>query len=151
MATQLSDADFDFIYARVPRACVDIVIETDQGLVLIKREDPPDIGVWHLPGGGVRFQETVEEAAKRIAQRELGVEIELGQVIGFDEYLHEQKRLGEAHSIAMMVKAKIVEGSLDELIKSGQVAIFKDLPENIMKPHKVALEKYQKTALSSGF
>src|SRR5437870_2992875 len=105
MPESLSNEEFDYIYARVPRVCVDLVIETKNGLVLIKREDPPELGAWHMPGGGIRMHESLEDAAKRIAKRELNVDIKLGSIIGYDEYLHEPRILGDAHSLGVIFQA----------------------------------------------
>jgi 8-oxo-dGTP diphosphatase len=43
---------------RNPLVTVDIVIEIDEGIVLIKRANPP-YG-WALPGGFVEYGETLE-------------------------------------------------------------------------------------------
>ncbi len=50
---------------RNPRVTVDIVIEIDDGIVLIKRANPP-YG-WALPGGFVDYGETLESSAVREA------------------------------------------------------------------------------------
>ncbi len=60
---------------RHPFPTVDIIIETPGGVVLIERRNPP-YG-WALPGGFVDYGESLEEAARREAYEETGLEIEL--------------------------------------------------------------------------
>lgn len=141
MPQPLTDQEFDYIYTRVPRACVDFFIEDSAGLLLLKREEPPEEGSWHMPGGGIRFQESLADAAKRIAKRELGVSIEVDDAIGYDEYIHESRTFGDAHSIGIIIKAKIVSGDMSELIKIGKVKSFKILPEDTLSVHKLVLAK----------
>jgi ADP-ribose pyrophosphatase YjhB (NUDIX family) len=57
---------------RNPIPTVDIIIEIQrkdgkQGIVLIKRKNPPD--GWAIPGGFVDYGESLEEAAVREASR----------------------------------------------------------------------------------
>lgn len=56
---------------------VDIVIFTIQGnelkVLLVKRDVEPFKGKWAIPGGFVRVEESLEEAAKRELQEETGV------------------------------------------------------------------------------
>ncbi|MCI5131455.1 MAG: NUDIX hydrolase [Candidatus Electrothrix sp. EH2] len=58
-----------------PTPTVDIIIETDGGIVLIKRKNPP-FG-WALPGGFVDYGECFEDAAVREAKEETGLDVTL--------------------------------------------------------------------------
>lgn len=42
--------------------------------------------MWHLPGGTVRFGERLLEAVKRIAKRELGIEVLHAKLVGYIDY-----------------------------------------------------------------
>tara|TARA_R110002124_G_scaffold60994_1_gene167226 strand:+ start:433 stop:1122 length:690 start_codon:yes stop_codon:yes gene_type:complete len=63
-----------------PRAAltVDCVVfgldEDDLQVLLIQRDLPPFEGDWALPGGFVRLEESLEEAARRELQEETGIE-----------------------------------------------------------------------------
>lgn len=57
------------------------------GVVFTKRSIAPGAGLWHLPGGTLRFGETLVEAARRVALEETGVEIEALQQLGVVEYV----------------------------------------------------------------
>lgn len=83
----LPKSEFDSIYSRVPRLCVEVVIATaEQGVLLTRRDIPPNVGAWHIPGGTVLFGEPVVEAVKRVARDELALDVEVGQLLGYIEY-----------------------------------------------------------------
>jgi len=56
-----------------PLVTVDIIIKMAEGIVLIERKNPP-FG-WALPGGFVDYGETLEEAARREALEETGLQV----------------------------------------------------------------------------
>jgi 8-oxo-dGTP diphosphatase len=65
-----------------PLLTVDAVILFGEGIVLIKRQNPPYQGFYALPGGFVEVGERVEEAVCREAREETGLEIELLGLVG---------------------------------------------------------------------
>ncbi len=60
---------------RNPTPTVDIIIETEGGIVLIARKNPPH--GWALPGGFVDYGESFESAARREAREETGLAVTL--------------------------------------------------------------------------
>ncbi len=68
------------------RLAVDLIIEREGEVVLVKRGFEPFQSMWALPGGHVEQGERVEEAAVREAVEETGLEIEVEDVLGiYDE------------------------------------------------------------------
>ena len=60
---------------RNPTPTVDIIIEIEDQIVLIERKNPPP--GWALPGGFVDYGESFEEAARREAKEETGLDVHL--------------------------------------------------------------------------
>jgi ADP-ribose pyrophosphatase YjhB (NUDIX family) len=80
-------AEFDYLYSRVPRLTVEIVVfEPAHGVVLAVRDIPPNEGSLHIPGGTVRWGEPVRDAYERIALNELGTALRAGELLGYIEY-----------------------------------------------------------------
>lgn len=65
---------------RNPFPTVDIIIELEGKIVLIKRKNPPH--GWALPGGFVDYGESLEQAALREAREETGLELHNLQLLG---------------------------------------------------------------------
>jgi colanic acid biosynthesis protein WcaH len=63
-----------------------VVVNPGRGVLLMLRDIPPNVGTWHLPGGTVLFAEPVVEAVRRVARDELGLEVEVGELLGYIEY-----------------------------------------------------------------
>lgn len=83
----LSKEEFQTIYSKVPRLCVEIVVINHEGrLYLTKRAIEPCKGQWHLPGGTVRFGESLLDAVWRISRRELGIKMRSAHSVGHIEY-----------------------------------------------------------------
>jgi len=73
-----------------PSVTVDIVIFTIQKeklcVLLIKRKYPPYKGKWAIPGGFVKYEETLDDAAMRELEEETGVkEVYIEQLYTFGE------------------------------------------------------------------
>ena len=64
---------------RNPVPTVDVVVECPEGIVLIRRRNPPH--GWALPGGFVDEGERVEDAARREVLEETGLEVELTRLL----------------------------------------------------------------------
>jgi len=67
---------------KTPLLAADAVILFQDGIVLIRRNNPPYQGCYALPGGFVEIGETVEEAAIREAREETGLDINLLGLVG---------------------------------------------------------------------
>jgi len=66
-----------------PKPVAAAVVRDGAGrLLLLRRGFDPGRGLWTFPGGFVDLGESVEEAAVRETREELGIDIELGGVIG---------------------------------------------------------------------
>lgn len=82
----LPQAEFEAIFAKVPRLTVELVVEGAAGVLLTKRASGPCAGLWHLPGGTVRYGEPLTEAVARVGADELGVRVRAVEQLGYLEY-----------------------------------------------------------------
>lgn len=76
----LPEETYTGFVARMPQPCVELVLETDEGLLLGKRTIEPQ--VWFWPGSRLYKGERLEAAARRVASEELGIEVRLVEQLG---------------------------------------------------------------------
>jgi len=98
---RLTDEQYDYIFSKIPRLCIDIVIKTKDGVLMSKRLIPPYKGVWHLPGGRVLFREPIDKAILPIAKNEIGVAVTKSKFLGVSEFTDERKGKLKLHSVAL--------------------------------------------------
>jgi len=123
---------------RNPIPTVDIIIECEGGIVLIKRKNPPH--GWALPGGFVNYAESLETAALREAKEETGLDISLTRQL---HTYSDPGRDPRHHSITTVYIAQ-ANGKLRPGDDAGEAAIFRreNLPEPIVFDHRKILEDY---------
>lgn len=125
----ISPEEFDKIYSRVPRLCVDLIIRHEKGIVLTLRSLPTWHKQWHLPGGGVQYQETIEQAVARKAQEELGVKVKIIKTLGYIEFPSEQKERGFGWSVSIAILCDYVAGKFTLNEEASEIDFFKELPK----------------------
>lgn len=123
---------------RSPFLTVDAIIETDGGIVLIKRKNPPP--GWAIPGGFVDYGETIEDAAIREAMEETGLDIKL--VRQFHTY-SDPKRDPRHHTVStiFIAVASGVPIAADDAKEAG-IFTRETLPQDIAFDHRQILEDY---------
>lgn len=69
------------------RVLASVVIQRGNKVLLINEQDEPYNGQWVIPGGYVKRNEEVKDAARREVREELGIEVELEALIGvYDDF-----------------------------------------------------------------
>ena len=126
---------------RNPFPTVDIIIEVEGGIVLIKRKNPPP--GWAIPGGFVDYGESVEAAAVREAKEETGLEVKLVSLLGV---YSDPRRDPRSHTIStvFVATAQGVPVADDDAADAG-VFTQSNLPEEIAFDHRKILEDYFKS------
>jgi len=83
----LKEEEYKYIYSKVPRLTVEIIVRDENGaLYLTERSVQPCKGQWHLPGGTVLFGEALLSAVRRVATRELSIDVRKATNRGYIEY-----------------------------------------------------------------
>lgn len=130
--------EFESIYSKVPRLTIEIVLESERGILLSKRSIEPCKGQWHLPGGTVFFGESLKDAVKRVASRELNIEVCAVTQIGVIEYpSHYLNGMDAPVGIVFMVND--YSGIPKENPEASKLGWFTTLPENIHADQDVFL------------
>ena len=104
-----------------PKLVVDVVIPTEEGVVLIRRGSDPFKGQWALPGGFVEVGETVEAAAVREAAEETGLVVELAHLAGV---YSEPERDPRGHNVSVAFLARVLSGDLIAATDAAEVAVL---------------------------
>ena len=92
----IDDGIYQQIKSLMPICCVDLVLCSDNGVLLCKRNNEPFKGQWFMPGGRVWKGETLEEAVHRKAWEELGIDVVIGRQLPVQSVLS-----GNDHTIAI--------------------------------------------------
>lgn len=125
-----------------PFLTVDIIIEVREGLVLIKRKNEPYRREWAIPGGFVERGETVEEAARREAKEETGLDVKLKELIGV---YSDPERDPRGHTVSICFTADKDGGRLRASSDAADVRVFKDVPwNNLAFDHDRILKDFKK-------
>ena len=89
----LERRDFLYVVQCAPLVSIDLVVRNGSGQVLVGlRKNEPCQGLWFVPGGCIRKNETIRAAFSRIAQDELGKGItqEQARFLGVYEHFYPQ-------------------------------------------------------------
>ena len=71
-----------FIHYVNPKVVVGAIPERGGRILLMRRAIEPRYGAWTFPGGFMEVDETVEQAALREAEEEVGLSLKLGKLVG---------------------------------------------------------------------
>jgi ADP-ribose pyrophosphatase YjhB (NUDIX family) len=123
---------------RNPVPTVDIIIRYGNGIILIKRRNPPE--GWAFPGGFVDYGETLEDAAIREAREETGLSVRL--IRQFHTY-SDPRRDPRQHTISTVFIAE-ASGRAEAGDDAGELGVFDagNLPESMAFDHKQILNDY---------
>jgi ADP-ribose pyrophosphatase YjhB (NUDIX family) len=127
----LPQDEYEAIYAKVPRLTVEVVTASTHGVLLTVREAGPCQGLWHIPGGTVRFGEPLAGAVQRVARQELNLEVTVGRLLGVIEYpSHLARGLDWPVGIAFLAEPAAPPAG-GPLGKPGAAGWFSRLPDEM--------------------
>jgi colanic acid biosynthesis protein WcaH len=88
--------EWETVVQSVPLVSVDLVVETDEGVVLGERENEPAKGEWFVPGGTVQKHEQLTDAVHRVAGDELGIPVTIERQLGVYEHFYDVADVADA-------------------------------------------------------
>ena len=121
-----------------PRATVDVIVEVDGGIALVRRRNPPP--GWAIPGGFIDYGERAEDAARREMREELGLDVELVALLGV---YSDPARDPRGHTISSVYVGR-AHGTPRAGDDAADVGIFSEetLPKPLAFDHARILEDY---------
>ncbi len=89
---------------KTPQIGVGAVVFRDKQVLLVQRKNPPAAGQWAIPGGKLKYGESLQQAAEREIIEETGVHIKAGAVVYVFEILE------PVHYVIIDVSATYING-----------------------------------------
>jgi 8-oxo-dGTP diphosphatase len=130
--------DCGWIYFADPKVAAGVVVEDENGVLLVRRVNEPGRGMWSFPAGFVDAGEDPARAAQRECQEETGLEVVIVRLI--DVIAGREHERGA--DILIVYAAKVVGGSLAPGDDADQAAFFprSSLPPLAFRATQLAIE-----------
>ncbi len=103
---------------------------------------------WYMPGGGIKRNETIEQAARREAMEETGAELGEITLLGIFSSFVQWKT---DHTALFLCKDFKITGKSDGEIAEMRLFPLDALPENTFSSHRKLLEAYRKNGSPNMF
>ncbi len=135
---------FLFITRITPIINVDLLIKDEQNQTLLTWRDdgyyPPG---WHVPGGIIRYKETISERVKAVAKNELGAEVEFEYApLAVNEVIHKSRK-NRGHFISLLYQCHLITEPDEDLRckdnppKPNEWMWHSSCPSNIISVHEM--------------
>lgn len=144
---------FEYITSITPMINVDLLVRDNAGRILLAwREDSRSSG-WHIPGGIIRYKETVSKRIAKTAQKELGCNVVHSDYpIKISEIIESQRKRG--HFISLLFECGLPDGYDIEKMNYGKTEMtegylkwFDRSPDRIVFGQVEAYSQYIKQLL----
>jgi colanic acid biosynthesis protein WcaH len=140
----LPEEIFLFISRITPMINVDLLIKNERKDTLLTwRDDDIFSPGWHIPGGIIRYKETISNRILAVAAGELGAKVEFDKgPLAINEVIHPSRKV-RGHFISLLYECRLTS-SLDEKLrykkgnpKPGEWAWHHKCPDNIIPIHEM--------------
>ncbi|AJE46333.1 NUDIX hydrolase [Celeribacter indicus] len=106
-----------------PKLAVLAVCRAGDRLLLVRRANPPDAGLWGFPGGHVEWGEPLARAAERELSEETGVRGAAGGILDHVEVIaREEEGRVTHHFLLVAVACRYLDGTVaagDDALEAG--------------------------------
>jgi 8-oxo-dGTP diphosphatase len=103
-------------------AALAVVVQNSR-LLLVRRSNKPDVGLWGYPGGKIELGETIMDAAIRELHEETGIEAEAREILtSLDVILHNDEDELQHHYLLVAVLCEYRAGepvAADDVSEAG--------------------------------
>jgi ADP-ribose pyrophosphatase YjhB (NUDIX family) len=126
----LTKSEYDSIYSKVPRLSVEVLLTNDRGAIFMTKRAIEPCTQWCIPGGTVYYGETLLEAVRRVGRRELSIDIESAEFVGYLEYRSHYEQ-GIDSLIALMFRVERFRGEPEHNVEASASGWFNEIPADI--------------------
>jgi 8-oxo-dGTP diphosphatase len=133
-----------------PTPTVDVILQRDSNVLMIRRKNDPFKNYLALPGGFVNEGETIEEAMKREALEETSLEVEPIEILGA---YSDPKRDPRKHIVTVVFVGIIVGGNSkagDDAAEVEWIKLIDIQKQQIAFDHAQILRDYSQWKNSGG-
>ena len=135
---------FLLISRLTPLINVDLLIKNEQNHTLLTWRDdgyyPPG---WHVPGGIIRFKETIADRVRAVGKNELGAEVSYDPTpMAMNEVIHGERKI-RGHFISFLYQCRL-ESQPDESLKCksnssnpNEWMWHRTCPDNLISAHEM--------------
>lgn len=139
----LPDEVFYYISRTTPLVNVDLLIKDENGRTLLSWRDDQYSGKgWHVPGGIVRFRETLETRLKKVAETEIGVAVSFDATpIAINQCIHHERDI-RSHFISILYNCSLPSMFIPNnkglsIQDMGYLKWHDFCPDNLLKFHEM--------------
>ncbi len=130
----------EFVFWNNPKPVVSLLItKGENDVLMVRRAKEPLLGYWCLPGGFLEYEETPESGIKREVKEELGLNVEVGRIIGVYRIDNDPRGI----HLDMIFIGKIQgEPQANEELMEWRYFNQNELPSQIAYKHREAISDY---------
>ena len=139
----LPDEVFYYVSKTTPFMNVDLLIKDERGRVLLSwRDDDYTETGWHVPGGIIRFKETMEQRIQKVAQREIGIDVDYDVApLAVNEMIQYQQ-VYRSHFISLLIGCRVPPGFMPDNgtlnpTDAGYLQWHQGCPDDLIPCHRV--------------
>ncbi len=139
---------FYFVSRLLPLVNVDLLIKDERGRTLLAWRDDVYCGRgWHIPGGIVRFRETLEQRINKVAQNEIGAKIKFDPLpLAITQLIHPDLK-NRSHFVSVLYQCRLPSTFIPKnkglsAKDPGFLRWHEGCPDNLIKYHRKHYRKY---------
>jgi len=135
---------FLFVSRITPIINVDLLVKNEQNQTLLTwRDDDYWEPGWHIPGGIIRYKETMSDRINAVAKNELGTKVRFKkEPLAINEMIHPSRR-NRGHFFSLLYECKLAS-SLNKNLeftegipKAGEWTWHNKCPDNLISVHQI--------------
>ena len=119
----------------MPIFCIDFLINYKDEFLLLKRNEEPLKGIYWLPGGRLKKNETLDKFSHRVQSREIRIYFKNYSIIGFSNFLFKESINSRAtHTPTLLFEITVQNKFTPNIDKThSEYRWSKDLPSLLIK------------------